>query len=63
MSIGFILEKKSPFYLDKLVKNVKARYKPPKISEDDLSAFYDKTFNITREGKLLAISDYACKFA
>lgn len=63
MSIGFILEKASPFYHGKLLKNEKARYKPPKISEIDDSAFYDKTFNITREGKLLAISDYACKFA
>ena len=64
VNIGFILEKGSSFYSDRLVKNEHGtKYTPPKISKDDKSAFYDKTFNITREGKLLAISDYACEWA
>ena len=64
VNIGFILEKKSSFYTDQLVKNEHGtKYAPPKILKADKSAFYDKTFNITREGKLLAISDYACKWA
>ena len=63
ISVGFILEKKSDFYSKQLVKNSASKFEPPPLTKENLSVFYDRTFNITREGKLFAMSDYVCRLA
>ena len=63
INIGFKLEKKDEFYQENLVKNNDTMYAPPGAAQEDGSVFYDKSFNITREGKLFAMSDYVCRLA
>jgi hypothetical protein len=61
VTIGFQLEKSSEFFSERLVKYEFSKYTNPRWSPEDYTVFYDGHFSISREGKLLALSDYVCK--